>query len=82
MGFVFAVRQGCRELVSAVGQVSQRTGFKRRSRSIQARSLALRFIAPDVDLEISASNEEARSILYAVMYALGRYPLRRLLKLV
>ena len=58
MSFVFAVRQGCRELVSEVGRVSERTRLNRSSRSIRARSHALRFIAPDVDLEFSVSDED------------------------
>ena len=37
-GFAFAVREGCRELASKVGRVSERTRFKRSSRSIRARS--------------------------------------------
>ena len=56
-GFAFAVRQGCRELASAVGLVSERTRFKRSSRSIRARSRALRSIAPDVGSDCSSSDE-------------------------
>ena len=41
MGFAFAVREGCRELASEVGRVSERTRFKRRSRSIRAPSLRM-----------------------------------------
>ena len=37
-GFAFAVREGCRELASEVRRVSERTRFKRSSRSIRARS--------------------------------------------
>ena len=44
-GFTFAVREGCRELASEVGRVSERRRFKRSSRSIRARSRALRSIA-------------------------------------
>ena len=36
-GFAFAVREGCRELASQVGRVSERTRFKSSSRSIRAR---------------------------------------------
>ena len=61
-GFAFAVREGCRELASEVGRVSERTGFKRRSKSIRARSHALRFIALDVALDISGSGEDAVSL--------------------
>ena len=39
-------------------QVSERTSFKRSSRSIRARSRALRSIAPDVDLDSSGSSDE------------------------
>ena len=46
-GFAFAVREGCRELRKLV--VSRNgTKFERRSRSIRARSHALRCVAPDV----------------------------------
>ena len=62
MGFVFAVRQGCGEVVSEVGRVSEQTRFKGRSRSIRARSHALRFIFPDVDLGISGSDEDEVSV--------------------
>ena len=34
-GFAFAVREGCRELASEVGRVSERTRFKSSSRSIR-----------------------------------------------
>ena len=54
--------QGGRELVSEVGGVSERTSFKRSFRSIGARSHALRFIAPDADLEISCSGENEVSL--------------------
>ena len=47
-GFAFAVREGCRELVAEVGQVSVRTRLTRSSRSVRARSRALRSIAPEV----------------------------------
>ena len=43
-GFAFAVREGCRELASEVGRVSERTSFKRSARSIRVRSRALRSI--------------------------------------
>ena len=56
-GFAFAVREGCRELASEVGCVSERTRFKRSSRS-----RALRSIAPDVDLESSSSDENEVSL--------------------
>ena len=48
-GFAFAVREGCRELTSEVGRVSERTRFKRSSRSIRARSRAHRSIALEGD---------------------------------
>ena len=54
-GFAFAVRDGCRELASEVGRVSEQTNFKRSCRSILARSRTLRFIAPDVGSECSSS---------------------------
>ena len=57
-GFTFAVREGCRELASEGGRVTQRTRFKRSSRSIRARSRALRSIALDVVLESSSSDED------------------------
>ena len=44
-GFAFAVREGWRELASEIGRVSKRTRFKRRFRSIRARSRALLSIA-------------------------------------
>ena len=50
-GFTFAVREGCHELPSEVGRVSERTRFKRSSRSIRAKSRALRSIAAGVVLE-------------------------------
>ena len=46
----FAVGEGCRELASEVGRVSVRTRFKGSSRSIRARSRALRFNALDAAL--------------------------------
>ena len=46
-GFAFAVRDGCRELASEVGRVSELTSFERSSRSIRARSRALRSIVPE-----------------------------------
>ena len=51
-GFALAVRERCRGLGSEDGRVSERTGFKSVSRSIGARSRALRSIAPDVDLGV------------------------------
>ena len=60
-GFAFATREGCRELASEVGRVSVTTRFKRSSRSIRARSRALRSIAPDVVLECSGSDEDVMS---------------------
>ena len=47
-GFAFAVREGCRELASKGGGVSERTTSRRSSRSPRARSRALRSIAPCV----------------------------------
>ena len=61
-GSVFAVREGCRELASEVGRVSEGTWFKMSSRSIRARSRALRSIAPDVVLECSSSDEDEVSL--------------------
>ena len=49
-GFAFAVREGCGELASVVGRVSERTRFKRSSRPIRARPRALHSIALVVDL--------------------------------
>ena len=60
--FPFAVRAGCRELASEVGRASERTKFKRSSRSVCAGSRALRSIAPDVDLECSRSEEDEVSL--------------------
>ena len=51
-GFAFAVCEGCHELASEVGRVSQRTRFPSSSRSIGARSRALRFIALVVDWKV------------------------------
>ena len=48
--------------LSEVGRVLERTRFKRSSRSIRARSRALRSIAPDVDLECSSSDEDEVSL--------------------
>ena len=58
MGFVFAVRRGCLELALEVGRFSERTRFKRSSKSIRARSHALRFIASDAGLEFSGGEDE------------------------
>ena len=58
----FALREGCRELSSEVGRVSERTTFKTSSRSIRARSRALGSIAPDVVLECSSSDEDEMSL--------------------
>ena len=44
--------QGSRELASEVGRVSERTWFRSSSRSIGARSRALRSIAPDALLDL------------------------------
>ena len=60
--FAFAVRQGCRELASEVGRVSERTRFKSTPRSIRARSRALRSIASDVVLDRSSSDEDEVSL--------------------
>ena len=54
--------EGCRELASQVGRVSERTRFKRSSRSVRARSRALRSIAADVDLEGPGSDEKKVSL--------------------
>ena len=61
-GFAFEVREGCRELASEVSRVSERTRFKRSSRSICARSCAVRSFAPDVDLDSSGSDENEVSL--------------------
>ena len=61
-GFEFAVREGCRELASDVGRVSERARFKRSSRTVRARSRALRSIAPQAVLECSSSDEEEMSL--------------------
>ena len=61
-GFAFAVRERCRELASEVGRVPERTRFKRRSRSIRARSRALRCDAPSVDSESSGADENEESL--------------------
>ena len=55
-GFVFAVREGCRELASKVGRVWERTRLK------SARSRALRSILPDVVSECSSSDEDEVSL--------------------
>ena len=62
-GFAFAVREGCRELASEVGRVSERTRFKSSSRSVRAGSRALRSIAPVVVLECSSSDENEVSLV-------------------
>ena len=62
--FAFAVREGCRELASEVGRVSERTRCKRFSRSIRARSRALRSIAPGAGLEFSVSDEDVMSLVW------------------
>ena len=46
-GFAFAVREGCRELASEVGRVSERTSFQRSSRSGRAKSCGLKTVAPE-----------------------------------
>ena len=51
MGFALAFREGCRELASEVGRESERIRFKRSSRSIRARSRALRSIVAEYGLE-------------------------------
>ena len=56
-GFAFAVREGCRELASELGRVSERARFKSSSGSIRARSRALPSIAPDDVLDCSCSEE-------------------------
>ena len=56
-GFAFAVRDGCRELASEVGRVSERTRFRSSSRSIGAGSRALRSVAADAALRDSSSDE-------------------------
>ena len=55
--FAFTVREGCREQASEVGRVSERTRLKRSSRSIRARSRALRVV-----LEWSSSDEDVISL--------------------
>ena len=52
------VGEGCRELASEVGRVSERTRFWSSSRSIGARPRALRSIAPDAVSECSSSDED------------------------
>ena len=61
-GFAFVIREGCRELDSEVGRVSERTRFKRSSRANRARSRARRSIAPEVGLECSGSDENEVSL--------------------
>ena len=61
-GFAFAVREGCRELASEVGRVSERTRFESSPRAIGARLRALRSIAPDVAVECSSSDEDEVSL--------------------
>ena len=61
-GFAFAVREGCRELASEVGRVSERTRLKRSSKSIRAKSGALRSIAREAGLECSSSDEDVLSL--------------------
>ena len=83
-GFAFAVREGCRELPSEVGRVSERTRFKRSSRSIRA----LQLLDP-TEWRLAAYGGffreehivvlEARTILYAVRFAESSYPPVRLL---
>ena len=51
------LREGCRELAPEVGRVSERTRFKRSSRSILARSRALRPIASEAGLECCWSDD-------------------------
>ena len=53
--------QGCRELASEVGRVSERTKFKRSSSS-SGPDRGRRSIAPDVDLESSGSDEKQVSL--------------------
>ena len=60
--FAFAVREGCRELASEVGRVSERTRFKRSSRSIRSRSRAFRSIVPEAGLECPSSDEDVMSL--------------------
>ena len=61
-GVTVAVRAGCRELASEVGRGSERTGFQRSSRSIRAKSRALRSTAPEAGLEFSSWDEEVMSL--------------------
>ena len=74
-GFAFAVREGCRELASEVGRVSERTRFKRSSRSIRARSRALSPALnesctdfPEVLLQTSGSLGLERLTAYAAFF--------------
>ena len=61
-GIALAVREGCRELASEVGRVSEWTRFKNSSRSIRAKSRALRTIAPEAGLECFSSDENEVSL--------------------
>ena len=63
-GFAFAVREGCRELASEVGRFSERTRFKRSSKSIRARSRALMAAAPEAVSECSSSEEGEVSLVW------------------
>ena len=57
-GFPFAVREGCRQLSSEIGRVSERMRFWRSSRSVRARSRALRTPAPEAVSECSISGKD------------------------
>ena len=61
-GLAFALRELCPELALEVGRVSERARFKRSSRSIRAKSRALRYIGPDVSLDCSSSDENEASL--------------------
>ena len=61
-GFAVAVREGRRELAAEVVRVSERTRFKTSSKTIRARTRALRSIAPEVSLECSSSDEDEVSL--------------------
>ena len=56
-GFAFAFREGCLELASEVGRVSERTTFKR-----SARSRALKTVVPAVVAECSSFGEDEVSL--------------------
>ena len=71
-GLAFAVREGCRELALEVGLVSERARFKRSSRSIRAKSRALRYIAPDVGSDCSSSDENEASLAGGELSGLPR----------